>query len=121
MTTYPCSGPGCSRTLDKPDSWCISCEPETERDRTINDAIRTVERRMAQRRADRPHTGRRDGEIKTFPTEAADQIVDAALSYMEACKKNHSDRLTRLERLAFLARVELSEIQGQAQEQETET
>lgn len=25
--THPCSAPGCGLRLDKPDSWCISCEP----------------------------------------------------------------------------------------------
>ena len=108
MTTYPCPSPGCTLRLEKPDAWCSSHYPST-RDEAIYDAIRTVERRIAQRRADRTHTGRREGEIKMFPTEAADQIVDAALGYMESCKKNHSDRLTRLERLAFLVSVEQRE------------
>ena len=132
MTAHRCSG-GCGRYVIAPEKWCASsdCWPSPQEavadwpspQEAVADAIRTVERRLFRRREERPHTGRRAGEIRHPSTDSADQIVDASMSYGEATKDNQTllNRIAKLERLLFIGSVELRELLTQQEQEQDKT
>ena len=112
MTSNHCQG--CGSAVTGLHKWCPNCWPKDDVSGIIARVVNhegAYERRKMVRRAERNHTGRRHGEYAhPFPTNEAEQIVAAAVNYLESVQKNHDDKLDRLERLGFLVGVQLTEL-----------